>query len=72
MTPQRLPLTDRGPACAFGETGEGWLDAHHCPSCAAYVAEAVGAMAQARARGEHDAEGYTPADRRAQQRRASA
>jgi hypothetical protein len=72
VTPQRLPLSDYGPACAHGQTGEGWLGLHHCHGCAAAVAEAVASMALARAAGEYDAEGYTPAERRAQQRKAAA
>lgn len=70
MTPQRLPLSDYGPACANGQTGEGWMGTHHCSACASVVDAAVASMALARAAGEYDAEGYTPAERRAQQRRA--
>jgi len=54
--------------CAFGNPGR--VGAHHCDACAAQVNEAVEWMRQARLRGEYDEEGYTPAERRAQQRRA--
>ncbi|HEY3499412.1 MAG TPA: hypothetical protein VGK73_32205 [Polyangiaceae bacterium] len=58
--------------CAFGETGEGWHGRHHCEACNAAVEEAVAFMRAARARGEYDEQGYTPAERQAQRRRLKA
>jgi hypothetical protein len=55
------------PVCAFGIPS-----ARHpgCLWCAAEVARLCAEFTQAVERGEYDAHGYTPADRRAQARRA--
>lgn len=58
-------------ACAFGLPDYDWFGRHHCASCDDAVREAVTRMAEARSRGEFDADGYTPAERRAQERRAA-
>lgn len=60
-----------GLPCAFGQTGEDWDGPHHCAACAAEVARACAAFAAAVAAGTYDADGYTPTERRAQQRRAA-
>jgi uncharacterized CHY-type Zn-finger protein len=58
--------------CAFGMTGEDWDGPHHCAQCAAEVERGCREFAEAVARGEYDAAGYTPAERKAQQRRRAA
>lgn len=58
--------------CAFGQTGEDWRGPHHCAECAAEVGRACREFETAVARGDLDAQGYTPAERRAQQRRRAA
>ncbi len=62
---QRRLWADPTLPCAYGETGEYWPGPHHCEACNAAVLEAVAFMAAARARGEYDAQGYTPLERRA-------
>jgi hypothetical protein len=47
--------------------GGGW----HCAACQAEGEALLAQYRAAQARGEYDAEGYTPAERRAQQRRVS-
>jgi ubiquitin len=54
--------------CANNQTGEGWLGPHHCAECAAEVERQCAQFAADVAAGKYDADGYTPADRRAQQR----
>jgi len=44
---------------------------HHCDQCAAEVAALIALYQQAQARGEYDADGYTPNERKAQQKRAA-
>ena len=44
---------------------------HHCGECAAEVAALIALYREAQARGEFDAEGYTPNERKAQRKRAS-
>lgn len=51
------PLFTLG-ACAFGPGDETWLGPHHCPACAAEVAQAVAWMGDARRRGAYDARGH--------------
>jgi len=55
--------------CAFGSEDVAWVGPHHCASCAAAVQQATTAMQRAIARGGYDAQGYTPVERRASQRR---
>lgn len=57
--------------CAFSVTGEDWEGPHHCAQCAAFVAEQCREFEAAVPRGEYDAEGYTPAERKALRRRAA-
>lgn len=55
--------------CAFGESGIGWRGAggaHYCHKCLILVAEAVRRFWQDVAAGIYDADGYTPAERKAQ------
>jgi len=52
--------------CSFGIP---WSQHPGCPWCAAEGARLAALFAEAVARGESDAEGYTPAERRAQQKR---
>jgi hypothetical protein len=63
-------LIDRldAPPCRFGNPIR--AGAHHCDACEAEVNAAIEWMRLARLRGEFDAEGYTPNERRAQRRRA--
>lgn len=56
---------DTGLTCAFGEP---WMGEH--PLCDAETARACERFAEAVARGEFDADGYTPNERRAQAKRA--
>ena len=69
-----LPFVARGLAqsgpCAFGDGDPDYPGPHHCPRCAAAVAAAVDFMRAAVERGDFDAERYTRAERRAQQRRS--
>ncbi|MGV3518189.1 hypothetical protein [Luteitalea sp.] len=58
--------------CAFSVTGEDWDGPHHCAQCAAFVAEQRREFTAAVSRGEVDAQGYAPAERRALQRRRAA
>lgn len=64
---KRAPNTteDGGLACAFGEP---WMGPH--PLCEAEVDRSIREFHAAVARGEYDAEGYTPAERRMQAQRA--
>lgn len=64
---QQLCFTFSGLTCALGEDWEG---AH--PRCEQETARARVDFAEAVARGEFDAEGYTPNERRAQAKRAKA
>jgi hypothetical protein len=62
--------------CAHGEPSNGgkapgWTGPHHCAGCAEAVLAASRRFRAAVARGEYDAEGYTPAERRAQARKAT-
>lgn len=67
-----LSCTVARPPCAFGETGLGWLGPHHCLQCMLEVVRACQAFDAAVARGEFDAEGYTPKERRVQAKRRAA
>ncbi len=58
-------------ACVFGAGDPTWLGPHHCAGCATEVDRAVAQMAEARQRGAYDADGYTPAERRAMARRVA-
>lgn len=53
--------------CAFGEP---WIGPH--PKCAAYADELDRQFDAAVAAGKYDQDGYTPADRRAEQKRKDA
>lgn len=46
-----------------------WAARWHCAACAADGTRLIAEYRAAQARGVYDAEGYTPAERRAQQRR---
>lgn len=77
MTTQlALPLTPRyvwpaGIVCAFGVPMAQHYHGATCPACDQAVADAREAMRLAVSRGEVDAQGYTPAERNAQRRRAA-
>lgn len=58
-------------ACAFGPGDLTWDGPHHCAECAAEVERAHQEFQAAVARGEYDAQGYTPAERNALRRRAA-
>lgn len=75
MTPLQLALTLEcetptlaEPPCAFGHLRD-HACRHHCQACAAHVDELCREFQAAVTRGDYDVEGYTPAERRAQQRR---
>lgn len=56
--------------CAFGENGIGWKGSgFHCYRCMMAVAESVRQFWIDVAAGIYAAEGYTPAERKAQQRK---
>jgi hypothetical protein len=64
--------------CAFGSPTRwgsiyavGWRAPHHCLACLVAVERGCLAFDRAVARGEFDAAGYTPAERRAQARRVA-
>lgn len=62
-----------GIVCANGQPDArytGYSGPHHCAACAAEVEAMCAAFHAAVARGEYDTEGYTPAERRAANRRA--
>lgn len=50
----------------------GWFGPHHCDACNAETERGGAEFAAAVAAGTYDAQGYTPAERRAQQRKAAA
>lgn len=65
------------PPCAFGiptDAGHphapGWFGPHHCFWCHVDVELACARFDAAVLAGKYDAQGYTPAERRAQRRRA--
>ena len=64
MTPQKPSLV-----CAFGTAWALHFDGSGCSECAAEGERLEAAFAVAVAQGHYDAEGYTPAERRAQRRR---
>jgi hypothetical protein len=64
--PSETPPADAGLTCAFGEP---WTGPH--PLCAARVEQDRAAFQAAVARGEFDAEGYTPKERKAQAQRTA-
>lgn len=69
-----LPLSPRyvwpaGLVCSFGVPMAQHHHGDRCPACDAAVADARRQFAAAVARGTFDAAGYTPAERKAQQRR---
>lgn len=79
MTPQ-LGLFDADPSlvCSHGVPSWDWSQSSptgigkgrwHCPGCRAYSEQAAAEFAAAVAAGTYDREGYTPAERRKQQRR---
>jgi hypothetical protein len=59
-----LSTTRVGGLCAYGQTGIGWGGPHHYWSCYIATAEGCRQFDAAVVRGEYDAEGYTPAERR--------
>jgi hypothetical protein len=67
------------PGCSFGTPtlagrpfAPGWGGSHHCWFCNAAVEQSCAEFAAAVARGEYDADGYTPAERRVQKKRKAA
>lgn len=66
------------PPCAFGRRAiggsvhaAGWLGDHHCDACCASTLRACEQFAADVRAGKYDAEGYTPAERKAQRRRVA-
>ncbi len=69
-----LVPTDDRPVCANGNPSPwmpGYEGPEHCPACPAGVNAAVERFWEAVATGKYDADGYTPAERKAQERRSS-
>lgn len=64
-----MELTNAGPPCAFGEVGLGWSGPHHCFRCCAETDAAVQRFEAGVVAGTWDAEGYTPNERRALEKR---
>jgi hypothetical protein len=60
--------------CAYGETGIGWpyIGQAHCHRCLWAIVALIRQFRRDVAAGLYDAEGYTPAERRAQQKRREA
>lgn len=76
LEPTALQVWWLAPPCSFGiETlagsvhAPGWDGPHHCLSCAVEVARGCAQFAADVRAGKFDADGYTPAERRAQQKR---
>lgn len=59
------------PPCAFGVPWRQHFEGNSCPACEAESARLQAAFDAAVASGEYDRQGYTPAERRALQRRAT-
>jgi hypothetical protein len=72
-------VVELAPPCSFGSPtvagtvhAPGWMGPHHCAHCAAETERASAAFAAAVARGEYDAQGYTPAERRQLEKKRNA
>ena len=67
-------LKPSGPVCYFGRPSPidpEWPGPHHCAGCVAAVQQAVAAFQADVTARIYDAEGYTPAERRAEARKAA-
>jgi hypothetical protein len=69
-------VVELAPPCMFGTPtvagtmhAPGWTGPHHCEHCASEVERGRAEFAAAVARGEFDAQGYTPAERRQLEKR---
>lgn len=58
--------------CAFGLTGKGWKGPDHCRRCHAEVNRACRAFDRAVFFGEFDWQWYTPAERKAMEKKKAA